>query len=98
MLFSVAVICFVFVCLFVCFVLFLFFFNLFYFKSFIYYKIEIVLGNNIFRGGIAHFLLCSEGGGGKYVYLYYLGALRLLFCEFCSEYRVNRVRIEYRIE
>ena len=96
MLFSVAVICFVFVCFFVLFVFV--FFNLFYFKSFIYYKIEIVLGNNIFWGGIAHFLLCSEGGGVKYVYLYYLGALRLLFCEFCSEYRVNRVRIEYRIE
>ena len=61
--FSVAVICFVFVCFFVLFVFV--FLNLFYFKLFIYYKIEIVLGNNIFRGGIAHFLLCSEGGGGK---------------------------------
>ena len=97
MLFSVAVICFVFVCFFVSFVFV--FFNLFYVKSFIYYKIEIVLGNNIFFWE-ALLISCfvQKGGGAKYVYLYYLGALRLLFCEFCSEYRVNRVRIEYRIE
>ena len=80
MLFSVAVICFVFVCLFVLFVFV--FFNLFYFKSFIYYKIEIVLGNNIFWGGIAHFLLCSEEGGGvKYVYLYSLGSFSVSFVQ-----------------